>query len=233
MRAASPPRPTACGRACCRSRGWWSAMSSPSSPPLRAVVAAPRRRRQALGQDPPHLPAGACRDERRRCASLPWRWSAGPGCAPSMLGAMPGGEAVPRREPATPAPPPIIATEFPPIEPRRPPPPMRRSRWLAAAGHAAAARCRPPAVAMLSITQPRAASAPCPARGPCRRSPSTLIAPEPAPAFYAPHSRRSTNGRCRGLPRSLVAARGRCSPAGASRAPPPAGRSRGSSTGCS
>ena len=163
----------------------------------------PRRRPAALGQDPPHLPRRAARDER--VAPLPRhrRGRLGRACARRRLGMLPGTEAFTlgpsraaaarRRVGRCPA---IVPTEFPPIAPRRQ---MRSCRHWRMPQFAAIAGLPPVRRPDLLLPGERPVAAPF--------YPASLPAPAPRPAdadrarCRPPHSTRrsrsSTNGRCR------------------------------------
>src|SRR6185295_6702403 len=82
--------------------------------------AAPRRRRPALGQDPAHLPrrTASMRPSLRFLALVVVGWA---GIRSATLGSLPGREMfqIVRSEAKT-AVPPIVPTQFPPIEPAQP-----------------------------------------------------------------------------------------------------------------
>ena len=114
-----------------RSRAWSSATSSPCSPLARAIAVhaggGAKRWDKTRHIFPPELAA----HERRRSASSPSPWSAGPGCASATLGMLPGAEALHLADRSgscddwrcTAGAPAIVPTEFAPIDPPLAPPP--------------------------------------------------------------------------------------------------------------
>lgn len=113
----------------------------------------------------------------------------------ATLGVLPGAELF-EIERSEAKPPPILATEFPPIEPVEPAQPFTEDQQAFA--YAGAPQAFPPGVRPVAIPVyypvPTAAPAVSP---PARPERLTNILPQPAPNFYGP-IRRSTNGRCRG-----------------------------------
>ena len=196
MRAASPPPPTAGAKGCCRSRAWSSAMSSRCSPPpgrCRCTSAAARGAgtRRATSSPP------SFRNEAVAALPRRSRSSAGPASAPPTLGMLPGAELF-RIDPSEAKTPPIVPTQFPPIEPvalaaRRAAPPQYPPAAMPSMPVCAHAPMRP---VMVPVYYAAPVSAPVAAPALALRAPP---APRAALLFLDASARR--HGRCRASPR--------------------------------